>query len=634
MSTRVQRLPSLVRRDPWLAGLVALAAVDLAVLAPRLVYADLGLDYPFLGGDSFDWLLNALALTGEPVRSSFRPPALPLALALLMRLGWLSWFPVLSLALHHVAAAGAHLALRRRFGRPVAFTCGLLVLTSASLLPMALEVMADLPAAILLGASCAAFLAAGRRPGFYLWAGLLGGLSAVTQQAALLLPLPAGVTVLAFRRGDLRSARLWLGSAAFAALPVAWFVAKRFLAGTFLDVGIQQWSLLGFHPENALHYLVAALSFWGWPALLLTAAGAAASLRDLARRPSAPGDAAWALFPLLTAAVLLGFFALFYDFQAKRFLVYAFFPSLALLARGLAALRGRRLLGAAAAVLTVAVGAWPLPRPELASHATLWPVPTVYSVVPGGRFVGGAIQDAPEARVKVARPAWALRRSAWGRVLRASRRRAASPAVALPALEDVGVTIFLGGSGPREPSRWKALTQLGYLVRRPVTHVSQRLYPKDWWGWRGLEPVGVVDRYRVFRLRVPGMAEAAAVAFERRSPLGLAVGRRARLGEGLAPRPEPARLQEAMALARDVAALCEGRHQPVVLLPEARGEWARLLPFLVDGVLWLPDPAEAARIASAVGEPGPAVTRVGPLRVDRRAQIPYPVTLVFGGPAP
>jgi hypothetical protein len=610
--------------------LIALAAVDLAVLAPHLVYADLGLDYPFRGGDTFDWLLNALALAGEPVRSSFRPPALPLALALLRALGWLSWFPVLSLALHHAAAVGTHLVLRRRFGRSAAFTCALLVLLNASVLQLALQVMADLPAAILLGASCAAFLAAGRRPGFYLLAGLLGGLSAVTQQAALLLPLPAGVTLLAFRREHLRSARLWLGAAAFAALPIAWFVAKRVLGGTFLDVGVRQWSLFGFHPENAPHYLVAALSFWGWPALLLVAAGAVVSVRDLARRRATPGDGAWALFPLATAALLLGFFALFYDFLAKRFLIYAFFPALVLLARSLSALRGTHAF-VPAALLAVAIGVWPLPRPELPNSATLWPLPTVYSVVPTGHSFRDPVPRFREARVDVTGAGAALRRSTWSQVLRASRRRRPVAATVLPVMEDVSVTVFVAGSGSREPSAWRALTELGYLVHRPATYVPERLYPEDWWGWRGLEPAGVVKRYRMFHMRLPGTTETAAVAFARENPLGRAMGRRARRREDFEPAPKPERIREELALARGVAALHGGqRRRPLILLPDARGDWAHLLPFFVEAGFLLPDPAEAALLAKAAEGPGFEMTRLGPLRVARGDLDRVPVLLVLG----
>lgn len=89
------------RRDPLLGLLSLLAVLQALVLASRLVYPDLNLDYPFMDGDSWDWIANGLRLAGQDVRSSGRAPLLPLAIALLERTGTLSWLPVLLAALFH-----------------------------------------------------------------------------------------------------------------------------------------------------------------------------------------------------------------------------------------------------------------------------------------------------------------------------------------------------------------------------------------------------------------------------------------------------------------------------------------------------------------------------------------------------
>ena len=90
-------LEPLARRLLWV--LVALCLAAFAALAPHLVYPDLNLDYPFVDGDSHDWIANGLFIAGHDVRYSGRPPLLPLALALVDRLGLLPWWPVLGLAL-------------------------------------------------------------------------------------------------------------------------------------------------------------------------------------------------------------------------------------------------------------------------------------------------------------------------------------------------------------------------------------------------------------------------------------------------------------------------------------------------------------------------------------------------------
>jgi hypothetical protein len=608
-----------ILRDPWLAALALLAAVQYAFLAPRLLYPDPALGYPFLGGDSFSWLLSALELSGEPVRQALRPPALPLVLAGLSHFGLLSIFPVLGLAFQHAAALGAHVVLRSRFGRAAAFVAGLLVLFGTSVLNLAFQVMADLPAAILLGASCAAFLAAGRRPGRYELAGLLGGLSAVTQQAALLLPLPMAITVLAFRRDHLRRFHLWLGAAAFAAFPAAWFVAKKLMAGTFFDAGLKQWGLLGFQPQNVPYYLVAAVSFWGWPALLLAVAGAVSSVRFLTRRTSEPDrsadEAAWALFPLLTVAVLVLFFALFYDFLAKRFLVYAFFPALALVARALSRLAGSRALPPVA-VLTVVIAAWPLGNPDLPSRAALHnPVPRWSA-----------------ARLDVVDWATVARRSLWSRVLRAARNRPSSRPPAVPVPDDTRVAIYVLGSGPREPSRYDSLTRLGCVTRRIVTLVPPELYPEGWWGWRGLEPLGISDRFRLFGWRPLG-APSAIVAFGKSDPRGRRLARRARAAGGPAspgPVPRAGRIRKARRLARRVGALVPPGAGPAIVLPEVVGEWTRFLPLFMSRAIVIADSAAADRLRKREENCQPA-TRVGRLEVARCRTGPITFELVRSG---
>ncbi len=621
-------------RDPWLVALAALAAAQYLLLAPHLVYPDLGLSYPFQGGDTFDWLLNALALSGERVRNSVRPPALPVVLALLRRLGLLSLFPLLDLAFHHAAAVGAHLVLRRRFRRPVAFVAGLLVLFGASVSIFALEVMADLPAAILLGAACAAFLAAGTNPRRYELAGLLGGLSAVTQQAALLLPLPAAITVLLFRRGDLRRAHLWLGGALYALFPVLWFTAKRIVFGTFGDVGIKQWRLLGFQPENVPHYLLAALSLWGWPCLVLAVAGAVLSVRDLARAAGGSDDRAWALFPLLTAGTVLVFFSLFYDVLDKRFLLYAFFPSLALIARALAALRGRRAFVPIAA-LALTLAAWPLRNAVLATQSALWPLPPTYLVVPQGKPLHHPLPYFDRAHFEVTDLAAAGRWSLWSEVLRADRKAREPPRLAAVP-DDVAVAVYFAPSGPRRPSLWMALTRLGYVVRRRVTLVMPDLYPKDWWGWRKLEPLGISDRYRLFRLALPDLPQAV-FAFERFDARGRAIERRARSGAApnwaAAPTPPRDRLRAGADLARRVGALLRGDHGAVVVLPEARGEWTAFLPLFKAGMIQ-PAGNRAARLRRLAAEPGSERRTVGPLELASFTRGRYSTVVVLRrGPA-
>src|SRR5688572_5277265 len=83
------------RRDSCLWILVLAVLLHLGLTVPRLVYPDLNLDYPFLDGDSHDWIAHALHFEGYDVRASGRSPLLPLTLAVLDRVSAESWLPVL-----------------------------------------------------------------------------------------------------------------------------------------------------------------------------------------------------------------------------------------------------------------------------------------------------------------------------------------------------------------------------------------------------------------------------------------------------------------------------------------------------------------------------------------------------------
>lgn len=60
-------------RDPFFRLLAVLVLLQAAFLSAHLVYTDLNLDYPFMDGDSWDWIANGLGLAGHDVRASGRP---------------------------------------------------------------------------------------------------------------------------------------------------------------------------------------------------------------------------------------------------------------------------------------------------------------------------------------------------------------------------------------------------------------------------------------------------------------------------------------------------------------------------------------------------------------------------------
>jgi len=322
-------------RDPFFRALTLLALLQLGYLAAHLVYPDLNLDYPFVDGDSYDWIANGLRIAGHDVRFSGRAPLLPLVIALLERAGILSWLPVLFQILFHGTVLAFYTLAARLSSRPAAFAVALALMINHSLLGISLQVMADVAASCLLFLAARSFLL-----GRYAAAGLAGGLSAITQPIGLLLAVPAALTLVLRRRDDLRKRSLWLGAGLLAGFPV---LARLFIGETL----VHHWSLLAPH-SSIPFYAWGILSFLGLPACLLLAAGL-----GILRGGDAP------LFVTALFAVLLGFFVFLYTYEAERFLVYPVWMAGLLIAWTLARLP--RMPFAVAAVLLVAVSALPLP---------------------------------------------------------------------------------------------------------------------------------------------------------------------------------------------------------------------------------------------------------------------------------
>ena len=151
--------------DPVFLGLAAFALLQAAWVGSQLWVRDLNLHYPFTGGDGLDWIANALALDGAPVRYTGRPPLFALLLAILQRLDASGLLPFLQqLALAAVALI-AYGSMRGRYGRLAAALVALCVLANETLLRQALDIMAEPLAAALLAGACAAFIAALARRG-------------------------------------------------------------------------------------------------------------------------------------------------------------------------------------------------------------------------------------------------------------------------------------------------------------------------------------------------------------------------------------------------------------------------------------------------------------------------------------
>jgi hypothetical protein len=615
--------PSERRPPPFFALLAVLVAGALAWIAPRLLYPDLNFHYPFVDGDSHDWIASGLHWAGLPVRPSYRPPLVPLALAALERGHVLSWFPLLNVALAGSTVLGFYRLAARLTAPAPAFAAALLLLVDYSLGSLALDVMADIAASCLLCWSLLWLVRAAEEPRFFLAAGLLAGLSSLAQPAALAAIGGAGAVLLLRRSRALREPSLWWG-ALLAVLPFLLWEAFSFglpKPHTFRLVHAQ----LGGLP----FYAWAAVSVLGVPACALLPLGVVASLR---RRSLVH------LEVLGAGAAVLAFFACAYDFNAKRFLLYALWPLGVALAAALDWLGKRSpAVAVAAAVIAIATAALPLPEAgREAQWAAAWPLPpTIVGValVPGrvGRFT-------PDLSTLHVLPAGWGALASWSVPARVAAARAAPIAPLAPRSRfaaDRGA-VFLARDAADGGGRYRVLTRLGNALGRrvqcvPFSFFAARLPALP------LEVAGRLgEDYVVARTRLPGVDGSWL----------LVVSGGVRLP---APRPE-ARLpwpppslrrgmREAVAV-RDALAAPSGRWstpvalrvpERVVLLPPFAEDEPLpfVLPFVLDvGDLYVVEEQERGTVAALLAVPRARVERVGAVEIERVVFLDEPLAVV------
>ena len=504
------------RRDVLGLLLAGLCLLHLALLLPALVYPDLNLDYPFLDGDSPEWIAAGLRLAGHDVRDPGRSPLLPLVIALLDRLGALPWLPVVLQLVFHGTLLAFYALAARQGPRRAAFAVSLALLTSHSLHGMSLQVMADVPASCLLFLGGRAFVLAGSAPRRYLASGLLGGLSALTQSAGLLAAIPAALTVLVHRRRDLGSGWLWAGAFVFASLQALWIAARLLVFGSVGTIAARQWDLIEPGVGSVPFYLFSLVSLLGLPGAVLLGVGLVVAARA-ARRD------AGRLFWLALFAVLAVFFVVLYDFDAKRFLVYLAWPAGLFLAEALVRLR-RGPAFAAAAGLLVAGSALPLPGAgNDPSWAALWPLPPVYAHAPLTARPSGspelvpsgiAVERFPAAdllRFANLRRVWSARR-AWAAAPRPERLDPARVATDRSAL-------FLYADPADGGGRHRTLSRLGNALRKRAKFVPAS-WLEPWAAFLAVEPVGAIEPdYAVFRARLPGAEGSWLLVASREGPV-------------------------------------------------------------------------------------------------------------------
>ena len=250
----------------------SLIAIFLLIKACFLIYPNLNISYPFLAPDSYDWIANGLHYGGYDVNFSFRPPALPLIIALLDSLGILELLPVLNQLALFLILLVFYMMIARRFSPLTGIVTTAIVFFNFFLQNLSLYILADTYALLFMLAGCYFYMEAENDEKRYLSASLSLCVSYIFQSAVIFV-IPAIILhYLVFRR------RARLTVCLRAVLPPllligGWLVWKRIQFGTFLGYGTQQLKLLKLHFDSLFFYLINTVSVLGVLVFLLVVFG-------------------------------------------------------------------------------------------------------------------------------------------------------------------------------------------------------------------------------------------------------------------------------------------------------------------------------------------------------------------------
>ncbi len=322
-------------RGSWLPPLLlaSLATAGAAPVLRRLFVPDLNWCYPFMTPDSYDWIANGLSLAGVPVGSTWRPPGLPLVIAILWKIGALSVLPAVNYFVLAATTAALYRLLRERFPPGSSALAAWIFFTNDYVQDLTKYVMAEIYCTFFLVLAARAFYLAAREPRRYRWFGLWLGMGFIFHHAALIAGVGFVIALFVTRREHLGRRELWQ------ALVVSCFIAGTWLLARWIHYrragGLRhlQEELVRFSPENIRFYTIAGAALLGLALLPLYAAGFLRTVGGNARTDRA--FRATELGPLLSLAL---FWVLLYDWADKRFLYYLFPFCACLLAEGLSAL--------------------------------------------------------------------------------------------------------------------------------------------------------------------------------------------------------------------------------------------------------------------------------------------------------
>ena len=301
--------------------------------------------YPWLFPDSFDWLVNGLrysGVEGATFEISHRAMLLPLVYAALIRLGLDNYVVIFGTLFHCLTPLVVYYFVQKTDSRRVAWWAALLSLLSYTALGQSSFVGSDTAAHFFIVAAALA-LSTFSRTGelrWITWALIAGAVGIHAQYIGLILAPALFLSLFLYEdNGSLRMG--FARCVALARSPIAYFsVLLAAGVGVLLFLPrllefkvlyterVQHGSLVSFHVDQPLLYVVGLVSSFSWPVVLLALIGAVTGLATASARRST-------IFYLLWILDIFLFFSFLYTWKDVRFLLYVTIPVMVLASRGL-----------------------------------------------------------------------------------------------------------------------------------------------------------------------------------------------------------------------------------------------------------------------------------------------------------
>jgi hypothetical protein len=317
--------------------------VAILLCAVRLLFTPES--YPWLFPDSFDWLVNGLrysGVEGATFEISHRAMLLPLVYAGLIRLGIDNLIVLFGTLFHCLTPLVVYYFVQKTDSRKVAWWAALLSLLSYTALGQSSFVGSDTAAHFFLVVTALA-LSTFSRTGelrWITWALIAGAVGVHAQYIGIILAPALVLSLFLFeekgtmRIGFGRCAALVRSPQAYCAVLLALGVGLLLFLPRLLEFKVlytervQHGSLVRFHVDQPLLYIVGIVSSFSWPIALLALIGTFTGLAAASARRST-------IFYLLWILDIFLFFSFLYTWKDVRFLLYVTVPVMVLASRGL-----------------------------------------------------------------------------------------------------------------------------------------------------------------------------------------------------------------------------------------------------------------------------------------------------------